>query len=175
MIHLLTYDDQYIISKPEYFILLNANPQTVLRCVSSSVCSMYFNSTPDTFAICLRNQWRSSIAHGAPLLPLETQRWILTGELGNRTEGLDRTALSFSTESDCKPPLHEKQCDHGSRHQAGSRQYARVLIATTFGEECHATRRRKPGLVLSTRAVCRDKEPRHQLGILTHGSGSVRG
>ena len=54
--------------------------------------------------VCLRNQ------------PLETQRWILTGELGNRPEGLDRTF--FPTESDCKPLLHRKQRDHGGRHQA---------------------------------------------------------
>lgn len=69
----------------------------------------------------------------------------------------------------------DSQMEHGRGYQAGSGRCVQVSPATTIGEECHGTRRRKPRLVLSTRAVCQHKEPCYHPGILTHGSGSVRG
>ena len=41
-------------------------------------------------------------------------------------------------------------------------------------EECNGCEEGNPGLVLSTRAVCRGKEPCRQLGILPCGSVWVR-
>ena len=45
-----------------------ARPRVARKLVRKTAQNLHYSETSS-----LRNQWRSSIAHGAPLLPLETQ------------------------------------------------------------------------------------------------------